>query len=94
MIAFSEKSVIRLLARGQHHSSVPTTFALAVARNGGPGRSRGRRNGALPWTAASTMAGFRLLRAATCISTLVTTVLPSDALADVKEPLSNVTFSH
>jgi soluble lytic murein transglycosylase-like protein len=30
------------------------------------------------------MAGFRLLRAATYISTLVTTVLTSDALADVK----------
>lgn len=30
------------------------------------------------------MAGFRLVRVTTCIFTLVTTVLPSDALADVK----------
>jgi len=94
VIVLTEKSAIPLFDRMQHHFSVLTKSLTAVARNGGPGRSRGRRNGALPWTAASTMAGFRLLRAATCISTLVTTVLPSDALADVKEPLSNVTFSH
>ena len=39
-----ENSVIPLFGRTQHHSSVPTKFATAVARSGGPGRPRGRRD--------------------------------------------------
>jgi Transglycosylase SLT domain len=84
VIDLPEKSVIPLFDRTQHHSSVPTRFAMAVARSGGPGRPRGRRKRALPWTAASTMAGFRLLRIATCMFVLLTTALPIDALAEVK----------
>ena len=74
------KSVIPLFDRSQHHSSVPARLATAVARSGGPGRPRGRRKRALPWTAASTMAALpassgqrRVFRA------LLTTVLPFDA---------------
>jgi hypothetical protein len=77
----TEKFVIPLFDRTQHHSSVPTTFAAAVARNGGPGRPRGRRNCALPWTAVSTMAGSRLLWLAACLSgVLLTIVSLSDAM--------------
>lgn len=84
MIFLAHPTAIPLFDRSQHHSSVPTRFATAVARSGGPGRPQGRRERASPWTVASTMAGFRLLRAATCISVVVTTVLPFDALADVR----------
>ncbi len=84
MIALIEKPVIPLFDRSPHHSSVPTTFVPAVARSCGPGQPQGRRKRALPWTAASTMAGFRLLGVATCISAFVTTVLPYEALADAE----------
>ena len=43
------------------------TFATAVARSGGPGRPRGRRDSASPWTAASTMAALRSLGTIACI---------------------------
>jgi len=77
----AEKVVIPLFDRTRHHSSVPTTFATAVARNGGPGRPRGRRKCTLPWTSVSTMAGSRLLRLAACLSgVLLTIVLLSDAM--------------
>jgi soluble lytic murein transglycosylase-like protein len=84
VIAHIEKPVIPLFDRSQHHSSVPITLVPAVARSGGPGRPQDRCKRALPWMAASTMAGFRLLGVATSISALVTTVLPYEALADVK----------
>ncbi len=42
------------------HSSVPTNDCAAVARSGGPGRPKGRREAALPWTGASTTACLRL----------------------------------
>ena len=67
MIVRLENSVIPLFDRTQHHSSVPTTFAIAVARRGGPGRPRGRRDSASPWTAASTMAALRSLGTIACI---------------------------
>ncbi|MEH2561582.1 lytic transglycosylase domain-containing protein [Bradyrhizobium sp. AZCC 2289] len=85
MSTLAEKVVIPLFDRTQHHSSVPTTFATAVARNGGPGRPRGRRKCTLPWTAVSTMAGSRLLRLAACLSgVLLTIVSLSDAMADAE----------
>ncbi|WP_291718794.1 transglycosylase SLT domain-containing protein [Magnetospirillum sp. 64-120] len=37
---------------------VPLAFRIAVAHSDGPGRPTGRHHGALPWTAASTMAGW------------------------------------
>lgn len=49
---------IPLFAEEPSHPSVPLAFRIAVVRNGGPGRPAGRRHGALPWTAASTMAGW------------------------------------
>ena len=92
MSALLEKPVIPLFDRTQHHSSVRTNFATAVARSGGPGRPRGRRKCALPWTAVSTMAGFRLLRGAAYLSgVLLTVVLPFEALAGVE---STVPGSH
>lgn len=49
---------IPLFAEEPSHPSVPLAFRTAVARSGGPGRPTGRRHGALPWTAVSTMAGW------------------------------------
>jgi soluble lytic murein transglycosylase-like protein len=53
------RSAIPLFDRVRHHSSVPTNKRAAVARSGGPGRPKGRRDAALPWTGASTMACLR-----------------------------------
>lgn len=49
---------IPLFAEEPSHPSVPLAFRTALARSGGPGRPTGRRHGALPWTAASTMADW------------------------------------
>jgi Transglycosylase SLT domain len=85
VIILPEKTAIPLFDRMQYHSSVRTRSVTAVARSGGPGRPRGRRKCALPWTSASTMAGFRLLRVAACLSGgLLTIVLPSETLAGVE----------
>lgn len=51
---------IPLFDRLRDHSSVPTNTYAAVARSGGPGRPKGRREAALPWTGASTAACLRL----------------------------------
>jgi soluble lytic murein transglycosylase-like protein len=53
------RSAIPLFDRMRHHSSVPTNNRAAVARSGGPGRPKGRREAALPWTGASTTACLR-----------------------------------
>ena len=53
------RSAIPLFGRVRHHSSVPTNDCAAVARSGGPGRPKGRREAALPWTGASTTACLR-----------------------------------
>jgi soluble lytic murein transglycosylase-like protein len=55
------RSAIPLFGRVRHHSSVPTNDCAAVARSGGPGRPKGRRGAALPWTGASTAARLRSL---------------------------------
>ena len=52
------RSVIPWFGRGLRHSSVPANFRIANARNAGPGRPLGRRGCALPWTGASTAAGW------------------------------------
>ncbi|WNV11817.1 lytic transglycosylase domain-containing protein [Tardiphaga sp. 709] len=57
---------IPLFDRTLHHSSVPTKIRKATARSGGPGRPRGRREAALPWTGASTAACLRRLGTAAC----------------------------
>lgn len=54
-----------------HHSSVPTRIRKAAARSGGPGRPRGRREAALPWTGASTAACLRRLGTAARIAAIV-----------------------
>ena len=80
MIVRPEKPAIPLFDRTQHHSSVPTMPVTAIARSGGPGRPLGRRDSASPWTAASTMAGFRSLGAIACIVAMfASSMLVSDA---------------
>jgi soluble lytic murein transglycosylase-like protein len=53
------RSAIPLLGRVRHHFSVPVNNRATVARSGGPGRPKGRREAALPWTGASTAACLR-----------------------------------
>jgi hypothetical protein len=50
------RSAIPRFDRTLHHSSVPTKIRNAAARSGGPGRPQGRREAALSWTGASTVA--------------------------------------
>lgn len=52
------KITIPLFAEKPSHPSVPLAGQAAIARSGSPGRPLGRRLGALPWTGASTMAGW------------------------------------
>lgn len=65
------RSAIPLFDRMLHHSSVPTKIRNAAARSGGPGRPQGRREAALPWTGASTVACLRRLGAAACTVVMV-----------------------
>lgn len=60
MRALGSRSAIPLFGQVLHHSSIPTNNCAAVARAGGPGRPKGRREAALPWTRASTAACLRL----------------------------------
>lgn len=60
MRVLSFRPAIPLFGPVLHHPSVPTNDCAAVARSGGPGRPNGRREAALPWTGASTVAGLRL----------------------------------
>jgi len=88
VIVRSEKSVIPLFDRTQHHSSVPTTFATAIARSNGPGRPRGRRECASPWTVTSTMAGFRSLGAIACIVAMFASSMLFSVVAHAGQALS------
>lgn len=68
-------------------SFVPTSFRRAAARTGGPGRPSGRRASALPWTAGSTVARWRLIGT----SALWLAVLPSaEAAAQAAPPRAEV----
>ena len=76
----TEKSGIPLFDLTQHHSSVPAKSVTVVARGGGPGRPRGRRESASPRTAPSTMATFRSLGAMACmVAIFASSILVSDA---------------
>jgi hypothetical protein len=75
----SEKSPIPLFDLAQHHSSVPTKSVTVIARSGGPGRPRGRRECASTWTAASTMATLRSLGAMACmVAIFASSIMVSD----------------
>jgi soluble lytic murein transglycosylase-like protein len=67
---------------------VPTTFEMAVARSGGPGRPRGRRECASPWTVASTMAALRSLGAMTCIVAMFASSILSSVVAHAELAVS------
>ena len=51
--------MIPLFGRMLRHSFVPAGHQVAAARSACPGRPVGRRASALPWTGASTVAGWR-----------------------------------
>jgi hypothetical protein len=82
------KSDIRLLDRMQHHSSVSTRSVTAIARSGGPGRPRGRRDNGSPWTAASTMAALRSLGAIACIVAIFASPMLFSVAAHAERALS------
>jgi soluble lytic murein transglycosylase-like protein len=84
MPTIRDQPVIPLFDRTPHHSSVPTEVRAAGARSGGPGRPSGRRFSALPWMAASTLAGWpsvgRAVRSIAIIAVL-NVVVASPAVA-------------
>jgi soluble lytic murein transglycosylase-like protein len=88
VIALLQEFAIPMFNRMQHHSSVPTTFATAVARSGGPGRPPGRRDSASPWTVASTMAALRSLRAMACIVVIFASSMLFGVVAHADRALS------
>ena len=83
------KPAIPLFDHTPHHSFVPTEVRTAVARSGGPGRPSGRRDSALPWTVASTMAGWhRVGRTVSLVTTIASFCLsaPVPAFAQSSSP--------
>lgn len=79
------RSAIPLFDRWPYHSSVPTTFSAAAARSDGPGRSSGRREAALPWTGASTVARSRFFGSiAVVMISLVASVSASSCRVDAE----------
>ena len=84
MIVSPEKSVIPLFDRMQHHSSVPTKFVTAIARSGGSGR----RDGASPLTAGSTMAASRCLGAMACMVAAFASLMQFSMVAQAERAVS------
>jgi hypothetical protein len=79
---FGIRSAIPLFDRVRHHSSVPANKRAAVARSGGPGRPKGRREAALPWTGTSTAACLLLFeRSLHAVVPLFVAVIVSNASA-------------
>jgi len=74
------KPAIPLFDQTPHHSFVPTEVRTAVARSGGPGRPLGRRDSALPWTVASTMAGWHRVGRTVSLVTLIASFCLSAAM--------------
>jgi hypothetical protein len=83
-----EKSIIPLFDRTQYHSSVPTIPTTAIARSGGQGRPRGRRDSASPLTAASTMAALRSLGAIACTVAIFVSPILLSVVAHAERALS------
>ncbi len=86
---------ILLFAKRPSHPFVPLGDHAAVARSTGPGRPQGRRLSALPWTGASTMAGFvfirskvRLAIAILSLAIIIDAPQSSDAMARKHAPIS------
>ena len=74
------KPAIPLFDQTPHHSFVPTEVRTAVARSGGLGRPSGRRDSALPWTVASTMAGWHRVGRTVSLVTLIASFCLSAAM--------------
>jgi soluble lytic murein transglycosylase-like protein len=88
VIVHSEKSLIPLFDRTQHHSSVPTMPVMAIARSGGQGRPPGRRDSASPLTAASTMAALPSLGAIACTVAVFVSLMLFSVVAHAERALS------
>jgi hypothetical protein len=91
---FLFRSAIPLFDRMLHHSSVPPRIRNAAARSGGPGRPQGRREAALPWMGASTVACLPHLGTAACTVVMVLSlaIVPVNAVqvdnASTRHPAS------
>lgn len=82
MRALGIRSAIPLFGHVPHHSSVPTNDCATVARSGGPGRPKSRREAALLWTGASTAARLHLFgRSLRAVVLLLVAVTVSNAAA-------------
>jgi soluble lytic murein transglycosylase-like protein len=88
VIVRPKKPAIPLFDRTQHHSSVPTKPVTAIARSGGPGRPRGRRDSASSLTAASTMAALRCLGAMACMVATFASSMQFSVLAYAERAVS------
>jgi hypothetical protein len=96
VIDLAQEFASPLFDQTQHHFSVPTTFAIAVARSGGPepapdlirGQPPGPRDCALPLTAASTMAALRSLGAMACIVAIFASSMLFSVVAHAERALS------
>jgi hypothetical protein len=77
------------------HSSVPTSDCAAVARSGGPGRPKGRREAALPWTGVSTAACLLLFRSLRAVVSLfvASTVSNATAVAETRPATPPATYA-
>jgi soluble lytic murein transglycosylase-like protein len=91
----SIRSAIPLFGQAPHHSSVPTNECAAVARSGGPGRPKGRREAALPWTGASRAARLRLFeRSLRAVVPLFVALTVSNAAAVAETQRAEPTASY
>jgi hypothetical protein len=89
------RSAIPLFGQVPHHSSVPATDCAAFARSGGPGRPKGRREAALPWTGASMAACLRLLeRSLRAVVPLFVALTVSSATAVAESRCAELTASY
>jgi soluble lytic murein transglycosylase-like protein len=88
VIVRPEKPVIPLFDQMQRHSSFPTRSVTAIARSGGPRRPRGRRDGASPLTAASTMAALRCLGAMACMVAAFASLMQFSVVAHAERAVS------
>ncbi len=83
-------TAIPLFAVKPSHPFVPLAQRIAVARNGGPGRPIGRRERALPWTAASTMAGLSGVGKTALAALMLSLLMSPINIADAQEAVPRV----
>jgi hypothetical protein len=87
-VVTSQTSSHPLFVQNTDHSSVPAKDRSAIARSGGQGRPFGRRDSALPLTAASTITGLRSLGILMCIAAMLAASMPLVGAVHAKQGAS------